>query len=89
MKHVISGLLVIASCGMAPAHAIEFWHSSTVWANQGQCSAVFSFDSGMEEVTQLKVWVSALNKTGKKVASGGLEIPQFGQSEADRYADAF
>lgn len=43
----------------------------------------------MEEITNLQVWVSALNKTGKKVASGVLEIPQLGQSEADRYANAF
>ena len=89
MKQLLSSLLVISFCGTAPAYALEFWHSNTVWANQGQCSAVFSFDSGMEEITNLQVWVSALNKTGKKVASGVLEIPQLGQSEADRYANAF
>ena len=89
MKRFTSGLLVVASCLAAPAYAVDFWHSSTVWAGQGQCSAVFSFDSGMEEIKNLQVTVAAVNKAGKKVASGVLEIPQFGQSSADRYADAF
>lgn len=84
-----SGLLVITSCLIVPAYAIDFWHSSTVWAGQGQCSATFSFDSGMEEINNLQVSVTAANKAGKKVASGVLEIQQFGQSSADRYADAF
>ena len=43
----------------------------------------------MEEIKNLQVTISAVNKAGKKVASGLLEIPQFGQSSADRYADAF
>lgn len=34
----------------APTHAIEIWHSNTVWANQGMCSATFTLDSGMESV---------------------------------------
>ncbi|MBF0208747.1 MAG: hypothetical protein HQK53_17915 [Oligoflexia bacterium] len=93
MKRFTSGLLVVtsclAACLAAPAYAVDFWHSSTVWAGQGQCSAVFSFDSGMEEIKNLQVTVAAINKAGKKVASGVLEIPQFGQSSADRYADAF
>ena len=89
MKRFTSGLLVVTSCLAAPAYAVDFWHSSTVWAGQGQCSAVFSFDSGMEEIKNLQVTVAAVNKAGKKVASGVLEIPQFGQSSADRYADAF
>ena len=89
MKRFTSGLLVVTSCLAAPAYAVDFWHSSTVWAGQGQCSATFSFDSGMEEIKNLQVTVSAVNKAGKKVASGVLEIPQFGQSSADRYADAF
>ena len=89
MKRFTSGLLVVTSCLAAPAYAVDFWHSSTVWAGQGQCSAVFSFDSGMEEIKNLQVTVAAINKAGKKVASGVLEIPQFGQSSADRYADAF
>ena len=89
MKRFASGLLVVMACLTAPAYAIDFWHSSTVWAGQGQCSAVFSFDSGMEEIKNLQVSVNAVNKAGKKVASGLLEITQFGQSSADRYATAF
>lgn len=89
MKKFTSGLLLAASCLTAPAYAIDFWHSNTVWAGQGQCSAIFTFDSGMEDVTKLQVLVSAVNKSGKKVASGSLQIAQFGQSSAARYADAF
>lgn len=89
MKKALPALLIATLCASAPAHAVEFWHSSTVWAGQGQCSAVFSFDSGMEEIRNLQVSVSALDKAGKKVTSGTLEIQQFGQSSADRYADAF
>jgi len=89
MKRHTFAALIIISCLAAPAHAVDLWHSSTVWAGQGQCSAVFSFDSGMEEIRNLQVSVSAANKAGKKVASGMLEIPQFGQSSANRYADAF
>lgn len=90
MQQLTCRLLIAASCFAAPAaYAVDFWHSSTVFANQGQCSAVFSFDSGMQEIEKLQVSVSALNKAGKKVASGVLEIEAFGQSSADRYADAF
>lgn len=89
MKCFTTGLLVVTSCFAAPAYAVDFWHSSTVWAGQGQCSATFSFDSGMEEIKNLQVTVSAVNKAGKKVASDVLEIPQFGQSSADRYAHAY
>ena len=89
MKHSALALLFIASSLTIPAHAVEFWHSSTVWAGQGQCSAVFSFDSGMEEIKNLQVTVSAVNKSGKRVASSMLKVQDFGQSSADRYADAF
>lgn len=89
MKRFTSGLLMVASCLAAPAYAVDFWHSSTVWAGQGQCSAVFSFDSETEEITDLQVTVAVVNKAGEKVSSGVLEIQQFGQSSADRYADAF
>ena len=89
MKRFTSSVLVITSCLTTPAYAVDFWHSSTVWAGQGQCSAVFSFDNGMEEIKNLQVSVTATNKAGKKVSSGVLEIRQFGQSNADRYADAF
>jgi hypothetical protein len=71
------------------AQAVDFCHSSTVWAGMGQCSAKFSIDSGMQEIKNLQITVSAINKAGVKVASGVLEVQQFGQSNADRYASAF
>lgn len=43
----------------------------------------------MEEIQNLQVSVTVLNKASKRVASGVLEIPRFGQSAADRYADTF
>lgn len=71
------------------AQAVEFWHSSTIWAGQGQCSAVFSFDSGLQEITDLRVAVKAVSPEGDIVLEGELAIDQFGQSSAERYADAF
>lgn len=89
MKKISSGLLLSVSFLAAPAYAIDFWHSNTVWSGQGQCSAVFTFDSGLEDIKKLQVSVSAINRSGKRVASGVLEVPQFGQSSATRYAEAY
>jgi hypothetical protein len=89
MKKFTSGLLLAASCLGAPAYAIDFWHSKTVWAGQGQCSAVFTFDSGMEDIARLQIYVSAINQSGEKLAFGILEVPEFGQNSSSRYADAF
>lgn len=81
------GLLFLVAM---PAYAVDFWHSSTTWINHGQCSAEFTFDGGgWEEIQNLRVSVTAINQAGKKVASGVLEIEQFGNSSADRYAKAF
>ncbi|ELJ8531342.1 hypothetical protein RUK45_003421, partial [Vibrio cholerae] len=79
--------LIVICFFTVPTYAIDFWHSNTTWAGQGQCSAVFSFDSGVEEIIELKLLVSAFNKEGEKVASGLIEVPHFGQSTADRYID--
>lgn len=81
--------ILLSTCLSVSAHAIEFWHSSTVWANQGMCSAQFTFDSGLEETNNLQITVTAINKAGKKAASGVLEIQQFGDSSVARYADAY
>lgn len=89
MKKITSGLLLVTSSLAAPVHAVDLWHSNTVWAGQGQCSAVFTFDSGLEDIKKLQVSVSATNRSGKRVASGVLEVPQFGQSSATRYAEAY
>ena len=89
MNRFSFGLLAGISCLAMKAQAVDFWHSSTVWAGRGQCSANFTFDSELQEIKNLQVTVSAVNKAGKKVASDVLEVQQFGQSSADRYADAF
>lgn len=89
MKASITALMIAVSCAAMPAHAVDFWHSSTVWISGGQCSAVFTFDSGMEEVRNLQVSVDAFSKSRRKVASGVLEVSEFGESSATRYADAF
>jgi hypothetical protein len=90
MTRSSSILMAVAIFFAFPAHAaqVEFWHSSTLWANHGQCAAIFSFDSSMELIRNLQVSFSAFNKAGKKVASDVLEIRQFGQSNADRYGSA-
>jgi hypothetical protein len=82
-------LLAVISCIAVTAQAVDFWHSSTIWAGRGQCSAKFSIDSEMQKIENLQITVSAINKVGEKVATGLLEVQQFGQSNADRYASAF
>lgn len=89
MKTTALVSLVTASSVFVPAGAVELWHSSTVWAGQGQCSAVFSFDSAGDRIETLQVSVSALNHAGEKLASGVLEVHEFGGSSANRYTDAF
>lgn len=89
MNRLALGLLSVVSCFALPAYAdIEFWHSNTLWANQGSCAAIFSFDSAVEEVTSLQVSLSAIDKTGKKVVSELLEVESFGASVAERYGSA-
>ncbi|WP_246296941.1 IrmA family protein [Allochromatium humboldtianum] len=68
---------------------IRFWNTNRVFANQGQCSAVFFFDSGMQSIENLQVSFSAQNTSGENVATGTLEVDSFGNGSADRYADAF
>ena len=90
MKRLLATSLGLAAvlCG-APLHALEFWHSNTVWAGQGQCAAVFSFDSDLQDVSELHLDVTGFNTAGETILSGELQIDQFGQSSADRYAEAY
>lgn len=83
-----SGVVAISTLGFSmTAYAIDFWHSDTVWANQGMCAANFTFDSGMEPVEQLQVSIVALEKNTNKVKGQGvIDIDEFGTSGADRYA---
>lgn len=88
MNRFALAMLFASSSFASPTHAaIEFWHSDTVWANQGMCSATFTFDSFSEEVNNLQVWVSTIYK-GKKEKLGVLEVEPFGTSSADRYSYA-
>lgn len=88
-RHKMAAVVTLASmCLAVPAYAIDFWHSSTVWAGQGQCSATFMFDSGTQNIRDMQVSVSAFDKGGRKVASDVLSIKEFGQSSAERYAAA-
>ncbi len=90
MKRLVAlSTIIMGICLATPVHALEFWHSGTVWANQGMCSAIFRFDAGEEAIRNLKISVSAIDKAGKKVASDVLEIEQLGQSSADRYAETY
>lgn len=86
-KIFIMAVLTLVS---GQAWAIDFWHSGTVWANQGMCAATFSFDAGpmSETIRQLKATVTIRDKSGKSIGSDNLEIEEFGGSEAARYSSA-
>ena len=88
MKRFALALIAMVFCTVSPAYALDMWHSSTFWAGQGQCSAVFTFDAAIDDTQDLQVTVSVIDKSGKKVASGVLSIKELGQSQADRYANA-
>ena len=85
MHPIRYGFLLCGLCAMWPAHAVEFWHSDTVWAGQGMCAASFTFDSGMEPVSNLRVSLSAIDEAGHNIDSLVLDIPEFGSSSAERY----
>lgn len=72
-----------------PVQALEIWHSSTVWANQGMCSATFTLDSGMESVGHLKIGIALIDPQGKVVTNDELEVESFGDSEATRYQTTY
>lgn len=81
---MLAGLLF-----MAPASALEIWHSNTVWANQGMCSVTFTLDSGMSEVGPLEIGVELVNAQGVVVAIDTLNVDAFGDSEATRYQKTY
>ena len=89
MKFIATSFLVLTSGIASPSQAIEFWHSNTVWAGQGKCSAVFTFDSGMEEITNLQVAVSGFTKEGRQVISSTLTVHSIGVNSVERYAEAY
>jgi len=89
MKKIIFATCILAVTS-TPVFAIEFWHSGTVWANQGMCAATFSFDAGpmSDTIQQLNIAVAIRGKAGKSIGKDVLEIEEFGGSEAARYATA-
>ena len=87
-KLMFAVVLMVAISGRA--QALEFWHSGTVWAGQGQCSANFTFDAGAlsDQIRDLKVSADLLEK-GKVVGTSIIKVASIGGSEADRYATGF
>ena len=98
LNHLVVAVLAVGGgvLGMAcaPAHAstdpVPLWvrHSSTVSANMGQCAITLSFDSQTQTVQGMKLKVSLLDTRGAVQARGEIEVPDFGQSEAQRFTDA-
>ena len=80
--------LLIAACVSIPAHAtIEFWNSNLQTTDEDICSAHFTFDSNGEQVDDLKVSVSAVDRAGKVVIEDSLDIESFGENDLNRYAE--
>lgn len=71
------------------AQAVEIWHSNTVWANMGMCSATFSFDSGTEPVGQFNMAIELVDTQGTVVSKDVIAVEPFGDSEATRYQIAY
>jgi len=82
---LIAPALLACLVTAAPASALEIWHSNTVWANQGMCSATFMLDSGMEETGPLEIGVELVNAKGVVIASDTLNVDALGVAEATRY----
>lgn len=88
-QHFKAGTILAGLLFMAPASALEIWHSNTVWANQGMCSATFMLDSGMSEVGPLEIGVELVNAQGVVIAIDTLNVDAFGDSEATRYQTTY
>lgn len=71
-----------------PAHALEVWHSNTVFAGQGQCAATLTLDSGGEEFRQVRLQAAVLDKAGRRLMAKTLDVPSIGASLAERFAEA-
>ena len=87
MKKSLLALLITASFSIHANATIEFWHSNLETTDPDICSAHFTFDSGGEQVDDLKVSVSAVDRAGKVVIDDSLEIESFGENDINRYAD--
>lgn len=83
-----AGAMLACLLFMTPASALEIWHSNTVWANQGMCSATFTLDSGMDVIGPLEIGVELVNAQGMVIATDTLNVVRFGESEATHYQQA-
>lgn len=72
----------------APAAALDIWHSDTIWGGQGICVATFTLDSGGDSISRLSIGITASDRKGESVGAFVLEVPDFGASNAERYATA-
>ena len=90
-KAILMGAIAFcaASANASASTGIEFWNSNLTWAGQGQCSAQFTFDSGFMDITRLEVAVTLQDRRGKAVGKEVIRLGAFGQSEANRYEQAF
>lgn len=90
MKKIISiALLSLGFTTSIPTYALEFWHSDTVWANQGMCSANFTFDAGEEPVSNVVVDVKVYNGKGAFLQDDQITLDDAGDSNATRYGTGY
>ncbi len=71
-------------CLMQSASAITIRNTSLEFANHGMCSAAFVIDSGLEEMSDVKIYFDALNEKADLVDNGAFMIDHFGYSAASR-----
>ncbi|HRL21715.1 MAG TPA: IrmA family protein [Alcaligenes sp.] len=83
-------MTLFGGTAQADLNGIDFWHSDTVWANQGMCAANFTFDAGAlsDPVTQLTVDMQVRNAADAHLGDVELVLEHIGGSSADRYATA-
>lgn len=77
---------------LAAQPSIEIWHSDTVWAGQGMCSASFSIDAGWQDspLENLQITIEAIDAKGNKLVRNTLEYEgPIGDSNATRYDTTF
>ncbi len=86
MKALLKVFLLLIST--QATHAIEVWHTETVWAGMGQCSAHFSFDGGGldDALHDLRVEATLTDESGAARGEIELHVDEIGGSSVARYA---
>lgn len=67
------------------ASAMSIRNTSLVFANHGMCSAAFDIDSGLEEMSDVKIYYQVLNEVADTIDNGMFLIDHFGYSTASRF----